>query len=718
MYVFPNFNMQDLNLDWILQQIKNMASAIEEQTTNLETSLATQEQNNQEALNLSQYQSQVVASLLGYFPEDSYDIVWEDNRIVSITFLRDLGDDVDNYCDAWLTENADAISTALENAQAAVTAAGNAAEIAESAVDVFENMVADEYDSTKTYNPGDYSIVEVPDPPDGVTHILYRCITQTTGSFEIDDWAQVAIANDVSNLKNIVNAIANRTGVDYQPPVSFTDGKGVKYLDGALGTSEIRSYSNFINVELFDKIVVTMGAYNVATNYGIAFYANNNPQSFISGVREKWNASSIGVETRTFDIPSTARYTRFTWFYSSSDFYSQFSCHLIKKGSLDDQLDAISNVITENVLDPTEITVGKYIGLSGNMSTSDSYNVTGYIAVKENDQIVLTSGSFSSGRTMRYVTAYNPSKSAVSASGAENVTSYTVPEGIAYVRISASKTILDNDAYARISLNGAAIKYQTYYSGLTSGLAKEDHTNLELFRFYPLSALPEYFMNNLAYKPLGALSKGYICLVSDDGDPGLATYTIPMLITKNVPCTFAVMKGSGCWEDSTNKATILDAIANHGCVIAQHGGITWNQYDELRLNQFFDNEKEFWDSLNVTPYGAVCPQHIINNMIRCVAGGRFGCLRTGYNNGIYYENYTNGARSNLYGLSSQSSLDGSLQDQCNILDYCKANNKLRIIHWHENEMSAADKTQLEGIIDYAKSISLTFITMKDIPNII
>ena len=523
---------------------------------------------------------------------------------------------------------------------------------------------------------------------------------------------------EITQSEEWIDDISDITGNDRVPEITFTNGKGVKYLDGGLGTIESRSYSDFINVEWFEKVVVTMGAYTYSTNYGIAFYTNNNSTSFISGVRETYNASSVGVETRTFNVPATAKYMRLTWFSSSSEFYSQFSCHLVKKGSLDDKLDALVNVVTENALNKSTITSGKFINKSGSVGTSDSYSVTDYIAVKKNDVVKLMYSKASSASTMRYVTAYNASKSAVSDSGAENVSSYTVPTGIAYVRISASKTILDN-TYPRISLNGEIIKYESYYSGLTSGLAKNDHTNLELFRNYPLSALPEYFVNNLAYKPLGQLSKGYICLVSDDGDSGLATYTVPMLIAKNVPATFAVMQSSGCWEDDTNKATILDAVTNHGCCIAQHGGTTWDQYDELTLNHFFDKEKEFWDSLGVTVYGAVCPQHRISNMIKAVAGGRFGCLRSGYNYGtVPYPNYTNGARSNLYGLCSQSSLDGTLGNQSSILDYCKENNLLRIIHWHENEMSAADKTMLEGIIDYAKSIEMTFVTMKDIPTII
>ena len=53
-----------------------------------------------------------------------------------------------------------------------------------------------------------------------------------------------------------------------------------------------------------------------------------------------------------------------------------------------------------------------------------------------------------------------------------------------------------------------------------------------------------------------------------------------------------------------------------------------------------------------------------------------------------------------------------------ILDTCKEDHLLRVLHWHEWELDAAKKALLEGIIDYAKAIDLTFVTMEDIPTII
>lgn len=373
-----------------------------------------------------------------------------------------------------------------------------------------------------------------------------------------------------------------------------------------------------------------------------------------------------------------------------------------------------------NLLNAATITENTYIRLNGTSGSSTSYDVTDYIPVNPGDVIIVT---FQENLVLncRYITAYSKDKIAVPSSGVEYASSYTVPAGIYYIRISGDKRYLP-DVACRVNYKGVSEKFVPYYRNTVNALAEKNYDDISALKLYSVSTLPEYILKNLKYKPLGELSKGYICLVSDDGLAEIATYTIPMVISKEVPCTFAVMKSSLVWNDSTNKAIVIDAVQNHGCEIAQHGGRRWTEYDEYTLNKFFDDEKEFFDTLGLTPYGAVCPAHLINDMIRVVAGGRFGCLRTGYDDGtpyyLYNNNYINGPRSNMNGLTSQSSLDGDLDQHKDALDAVKENHWLRVIHWHENELTAEMKTQLEGIIDYAKHIGLTFITMKDIPTIV
>ena len=529
---------------------------------------------------------------------------------------------------------------------------------------------------------------------------------------------------DVSQLKEGLSDISDRTGVTSHPTVTFTNHSAVKPATGLVNGTNAHSYSNYVQCGGYDIVILTMILYKANYDYGLAFY--DESEVYISGVQSRYDTSlEVSTwETREIPIPSNAKYFRTTWIASDSPTYVDwtFSCALVKTGSLPAEIVDKTTATSENVLDKTNLTIGKYINKSGSIGTSSSYAYTDYIKVREGD-VVKGYANKQSTLTLRYVCAYDNKKVVIASAGAENASSYTVPNGVSFVRITGYARTDNsgiNSPYARIFLNGTDGKYQAYKFGDVTDFATENYAATQILKNYPLTTITPYMLNLLSYRPLGTLTKGYICLVSDDGDADVATYTIPMLQSKgDIPCTFAVMKSSEVFSTQSGTDALIDAVQNHNCEIAQHGGITWDQYDELTLNSFFDDEKAYWDSIGLTPYGAVCPAHNINNLIRVICGGRFGCVRTGYADGVpYYPNYTNGAKSNIFGLTSQSSVDSTLNGHKTTLDYTKANNLLRIIHWHENELTAEKKTQLEGIIDYAQEIGLTFITMKDIPTII
>lgn len=517
---------------------------------------------------------------------------------------------------------------------------------------------------------------------------------------------------------------------------TWTDGRSINPNTGGTNASEISSNVQGISCEGFDRLRITMPLYATAINTrGLAFYSafpSTDPigtANFISGIRSNYNTalSADSSEVREVSIPSGAKYFRTTWYASSEEqFSTEFVCELIKDGTLDVTIDNINSeldVVSDNVFNKTTLVLGKFIGLNGNIGTSESYAYTDYIAVKTGD-IVKGYSAENIELTFRYVCAYNKDKAPISASGAENTKSYTVPDGIAYVRITGSVRSDHagiNSATARITLNGVDSKYQPYKTGSVSNFAQSLYSATQLLTGYPLTTLNPYILKSLAYKPLGVLSKGYVCLVSDDGDAELATYMIPMLESKgDVPCTFAVMHQSAVFQSQSGIDAVVNAVTNHNCNIAQHGVQLWNTFDEYTFNAFLDSELAYFQSLGLTPYGAVCPQHAITDIVKAVAGGRLGCVRTGYNNAdMYYGTYQNGPRSNIYALSSQSSLDGQLADQIVALDACKANKWLRVIHWHEDELTSEKKAVLEGIIDYVLADNeLTFVTMKDIPGII
>lgn len=248
----------------------------------------------------------------------------------------------------------------------------------------------------------------------------------------------------------------------------------------------------------------------------------------------------------------------------------------------------------------------------------------------------------------------------------------------------------------------------------------------------PLTTLPPSFLGSMAFKPMGALGKGYICLMTDDGydngtDKGLVHETIPLAIAKDVPFTFALMRDSDVCKDATLLAAVKSAVAEHGCSIAQHGEFTWESVSEDMLNTFFDLEKAFWDSEGIEVKGAVVPAHYTTELVKAVCGGRFGVVRSGYDGIIpgtqnpsytvtnHYSYYTSGEQSNLYCLSSYN--NAGVTDAYNqaAVDYAQANNKILICYFHENAMDATKWGVVSDMIDYAKTKGLTFITLGDIP---
>lgn len=209
----------------------------------------------------------------------------------------------------------------------------------------------------------------------------------------------------------------------------------------------------------------------------------------------------------------------------------------------------------------------------------------------------------------------------------------------------------------------------------------ENIKRLEVIENATPDAVPTYYTSAMSNRPVGPLSKGYLCLSCDDGEAELASYTIPMLIEKNVPCTF------GLWASKSklgaaspfNKSTVLqsqngiDAVLSaisHGCAVAQHGPHPWTEVTAEFLDEFFEREKEAFTALGIEVKGAIVPYHCINDKVRVVAGGRFGAVRTGYKGflsladqratipgDVYasYNYYCTGPRSNIFGMPSFNS---------------------------------------------------------------
>ena len=106
-----------------------------------------------------------------------------------------------------------------------------------------------------------------------------------------------------------------------------------------------------------------------------------------------------------------------------------------------------------------EMTSG-YVAQNGQVWASGNYFYTPKIPVSEGDvvRIYTTSGGSFALRSMRFLCAYDSSGSAVSASGGEYLSSYTVPSGIASVVISTN-----TGTDVMVTKNYVASQYEAYF---------------------------------------------------------------------------------------------------------------------------------------------------------------------------------------------------------------------------------------------------------------
>ena len=541
--------------------------------------------------------------------------------------------------------------------------------------------------------------------------------------------AEKADADDVNELNERLVSVVDELGVN--PPdiytgtiieantytriaenLSFDLATGYKFtfkIDAPLNTDVYFYLMPDAGSNLFSKTIPAGG-----TSAEKVYTTSASVPVTAGFIQVRANATNVNVEVEI--EPATGTPSRIDTLEQTAQTQGAAIENLTgKTAALESEVRSID--VSVNRLNPFAVTTGKYIKTDGTSGNSLSLLYTDYIKVNPGERINLVNNGVCDGNTrFRYLAAYDSEKVVIPSSGKETSYRYDVPEGVSYIIM----TLYAIDyAGGKLAINiNDVLAYSPY------GDAFPIVNFAQKFKQYPYSALPDYVLGGAWYKPLGSLSKGYFCFVTDDGRIGMNEYTIPTLVIgKGVKCTFAIMSNSEVMADAEKIAVVKDAVDNYGCSVAQHGGNRWTSFDEYQLNEFFDTEKAFFDGIGIEVRGAVIPEHYNSQLIYAVAGGKYGVVRSGYDGHIYptvcpYANYSNGPRSNLYGLTSYNIVDKTLANNKAAVDSALANHYLMIVYIHENSLDAAKKAVIEGLLDYVNETGITQITLGDIPNII
>lgn len=130
-----------------------------------------------------------------------------------------------------------------------------------------------------------------------------------------------------------------------------------------------------------------------------------------------------------------------------------------------------------NMSDP-DFKDGFFVSITGGVTANATYSATGYIPVKSGE-IVVASRIALNQRTladMRYVTAYDANKIVMSSSGQDVLaTSYVVPVGVAYIRVTIRSSEKNTDYMIERTTDGALTPYEPYFTPYY--LIKEKYAN-------------------------------------------------------------------------------------------------------------------------------------------------------------------------------------------------------------------------------------------------
>ena len=248
-YQFPYTNLHDLDLDWLLNQVKSVV-----------------ESNNKL---ISDLNDDPPGELFSQIVDDVTNAIKDDTDPESI------------------------YGQMVEATRAANTAAGRATTAAETAENL-SGLIAPTYSASSTYYKGEYV---------AYNGHLYRALTKTTGTFNASDWEQVTSGGVLELLTNLLYAIIGTTNNYVQINLikqPFTrngltvtwDYKGTLMVTGTPATN-----AAFVQIGAFD---IPAGTYMFAGNpstkriqYQVYYYDNDTLGSKIKQ----------GYEGSTFTIP-------------------------------------------------------------------------------------------------------------------------------------------------------------------------------------------------------------------------------------------------------------------------------------------------------------------------------------------------------------------------------------------------------------------------------
>ena len=266
------------------------------------------------------------------------------------------------------------------------------------------------------------------------------------------------LQTDVTVMRTQIGALANGSPTPVETKAEMTEETSV-YL--YVGNEEGESTGYWYSYDSTEEDFVPRGEYGGAVT---------DPTLSISGRAADAKAVSDAFADKADSSDVTALGTRVTAVEGDIDaLESGFEAKVASRYGAE---------YSPNLVENAESMTSGYLGLNGTHYDASTMAYTDYIPVKAG--WVLRAYFVKSGvltpKDLRFVTCYDSEKTAMASAGATNVASFTVPSGVAYVRVTYTG-VSDLVTNYQLSANYVATSYSAYTP--ISALIEEDFLTIE-----------------------------------------------------------------------------------------------------------------------------------------------------------------------------------------------------------------------------------------------
>lgn len=450
-FQYPYTNLHELNLDWILEEVKKVQD-FDERVTRVE---------NREILTDEELEAVKAAIAPTFNTTTAYAIgayVWRNDNLYRF--------DSTHYAGAWDASQVTQVTNTNELRFAIQSIAPRFNQEAENlpGTYVFYSNALFRLDSGHAANQ------TWANTPKTYVQISTELEALTAADADLAD-SIVALGTDVNDLKSALSDITIKSS-----NLLDTTKLTATWIDADGAESVSVNYKTSDYIPVTEDLALNFWANNagtyIATSYRVLVAYNSSKQSipaeYVNWTNAYYTVPS-GVSYIRVIIPNTVVDTMTDLYVGTNATgvdYEPYGYKIVNQPQVDQNTENIAQISmpSSNLLDTSKLTA-HYIPTDGSVNTSVDFHATDYLPVTPGQYIYGwgKNGGAYTAIAFRFVCAYDSTKTAVPAKGAnsEMTPPFVVPDGISYLRITIRNAVVAYDELY-IGTHNVGVNYEDY----------------------------------------------------------------------------------------------------------------------------------------------------------------------------------------------------------------------------------------------------------------